>query len=353
MKKVHSIIITLITLIMVSCGGTTRKDDKSDNEEKRALISVLTVKDTLFNHYIELQGNVDTKQNIVINAEFGGALNAVFAQEGQNVKKGQLLAQIADGGLAQQLNQAITQSSLAKTTYQRQKRLWDQKIGSELEYLQAKTNYQTQATAVKQLQDQLSRTKITAPFTGTIDEIFADRGTVVSPGAPVMRIVNLDSMFIEAEVPEKYVKRLEAGVDVNVNFPILNEQLNTTIKQVSDYINPSNRSFKIMVDIPNDAENIKPNLTSRLKINDYTNPNAILIPQSIISEDAGGAQYVYIVDNANSTEEAVARKVIIKTGESQGDLVEVLGGLRNGNIVIKEGARNVKDGQKVKILNVE
>ncbi|MCB0374845.1 MAG: efflux RND transporter periplasmic adaptor subunit, partial [Sinomicrobium sp.] len=327
--------------------------DKLIVEEKRALVSVFVAKDTLFNHYLELQGSVDTKENIIINAEFGGNLTSVSVQEGQKVTKGDELAKIDDGGLARQLSQAKAQSSLAYTTYKRQKRLWEQKIGSEIEYLQAQTSYQTKLNTVQQLEAQLSRARIKAPFTGTIDEIFAEQGTVVSPGTPVMRIVNLDSMYIEAEVPEKYIKGIRDSIDVTVNFPILNKEIRTKIKQVSDFINPASRSFKITVDIPPDeAQGIKPNLTARLKINDYTNPNAILIPQDIISEDAQGRQYVYVVNlyNAEGAEDPVAKKVFIKTGETQEDLIEALDGIKEDNIIIKEGARNVKDGQKVKVI---
>ncbi len=358
MKKIIILIsiAAFVASFSISCGGDSKKDkdkDKAEAAGKHALVSVFTAKDTLFNHYLELQGNVDTKQNIIINAEYGGNLINVFAQEGQKATQGDVLARISDGGLARQLDQARAQAALASTTYKRQQRLWKQKIGSEIEYLQARANYKTQSNTVKQLQEQLSKTSITAPFTGTIDEIMTEKGTVVSPGTPIMRIVNLDSMFIEAEVPEKYIKGIKDSVDVNINFPVLGVDISAKIKQVSNYINPSNRSFKITVDIPNETGNIKPNLTARIKINDYTNPNAILIPQDIISEDAEGKQYVYIVDGVYNSEEAIAKKVFVKTGESQGDLVEILEGIRKGNVIIKEGARNVKDGQRIKILKLE
>lgn len=372
MKKIYIVLFTaLVTASLGGCGGKKSEDDstgKSTVKERSALVSVLQAKETPFNHYIELQGSVNTKENIVINAEFGGNLTRVMVEEGQNVKKGQELARIDDGGLAQQISQAKAQSGLAYETYKRQKKLWDQKIGSQMEYLKAETDYRSKANTVNQLKSQLSRARIKAPFTGTIDEIFAEQGTVVSPGMRVMRIVNLDSMHIEAEVPEKYIEGIKDSVDVNVNFPILNKEISTKIKQVSDFINPSNRSFKIVVDIPaEEVSGIKPNLTARLKINDYSNPSAILIPQDIISENAQGKQYVYVVDNAfgdegdnsgsaeneDGTEVAVgpvARKVFIKTGQTQDDMIEVLEGIAAGDVIVKDGARKVKDGQKVRII---
>ena len=373
MKNICIAILTSLVIVsFTGCGNNSEKGkDKGPTKntaERRALVSVFLAEKAPFNHYIELQGSVNTKENIIINAEFGGNLTSVVVQEGQNVTKGDELAKIDDGGLARQLNQAKAQSSLAYTTYKRQKRLWEQKIGSEIEYLQAQTSYQTKLNTVKQLESQLSRARIRAPFTGTIDEIFSEQGTVVSPGTPVMRIVNLDSMFIEAEVPEKYIEGVKDSIDVNVSFPILNKEINTKIKQVSNFINPSNRSFKIVIDIPSEEiPGIRPNLTARLKINDYSNPRAILIPQDIISENAQGRQYVYVVDNAFDAENEnsdpvanedgsedspgpVARKVFIKTGETQDDLVEVLEGIKEGNVIVKDGARKVKDGQKVRII---
>ncbi|WP_340076048.1 efflux RND transporter periplasmic adaptor subunit [Leptobacterium sp. I13] len=325
---------------------------KLDTVKKLALVSSFTVKDTLFNHYVEIQGSVDTKQNIIIFAEYSGVLYKIYVKKGEAVKKGQLLAKIDDGGLSQQLAQMQVQANLAKTTYERQKRLWDQKIGSEIQYLQAKSTYEAQSEAVAQMRNQLAKTSITAPFSGIIDEIFSEQGSVVAPGREIMRIVNLNDMYIEAEVPEKYLADIKKGTHVQVEFPILGETVNTKVRQVSNYINPNNRSFKIEVGVPNTSGNIKPNLTAKLRINDYTNKAAILIPQSIVSENADGEQYVYIASSIiDSSKEAIAQRAIIETGKTQGDIVEVIKGVASGDAIIKEGARSVKDGQKVKLIN--
>ena len=323
---------------------------KKDANHKLALITVIAAKDTVFNHYLELQASVQTKENIVLNAEMGGILQQVYVTEGQNVTKGQTLGKIDDGGLSSQLAQLETQAALAKTTYERQQNLWNQKIGSEIQFLQAKTNYNAQLKAVAQMKSQLAKTIIRAPFTGTIDDIITEKGSVVGPGTPVMRIVSLNNMYLEAEVPEKNIGSVKKGSEVIVNFPVLGESLNTKVSQVSNYINPENRSFNIQVAVPNKNGKIKPNLTSKIQIKDYSNPNAITVPISIISENAEGEQYLYIADNLNKDGNAIAKKVIIKTGQSQNGSIEITEGIKDGDQIINEGARSVKDGQKVSII---
>lgn len=326
---------------------------KNDTIQNETLVTALTIKDTIFNHFIEVQGNVETKQNVVVYPEFQGTLTKVFVKEGQRVTKGQTLARIDDGGLSSQLAQTEAQAALAKTTYERQKRLWEQKIGSEIQYLQAKTQYESSENMVNQMKSQLGKTAVRAPFSGIIDQVITDQGTVVAPGQAIFRIVNLSNMFVTSEVPESYLASVVPGKKVDVMFPILGKKIESTIRQTGNYINPSNRSFTIEVDVPNKDGQVKPNLTARLSINDYTAENAILIPLSVINENSEGDQYVYTAFAKADSEEnkTVAKRQIIKTGKTQGDLIEVIEGLKNGDQVIVEGARSVKNDQEIKILN--
>jgi len=324
-----------------------------DPQEKIPLITTFHAKESIFNHFVELQGNVNTNQNLVIYPEFSGVLSGVYVKEGQKVSKGQILAKIDDGGLSQQLSQLKIQSNLAKTTFERQERLWNQKIGSEIQYLQAKAAYESQLEATKQLQQQIGKTVVRAPFSGTIDDVITDQGSVVAPGqSQLFRIVNLDDMYIETDVPERYVSDIIKGKEVNVVFPFLGKEINAKVRQAGNFINPANRTFRVEVAIPNKDTAIKPNLTAKLKINDYTNKKAILIPQSIISENAEGQQYVYTITNKVENKARVKRE-FIETGRTQGDYIEVLSGIVNDEEIIDEGARSVKDGQEVKILVVE
>ena len=389
MRKIYSLLV--ITIVLISCGEkkatsieeivskrtlkelTAKKKEISsqleainkdleainnaisskDTVKKLPLITTFTAKSTVFNHFLEVQGNVKTKQNILIYPEMPGILKSVFVKEGQRVNKGQLLAKIDDGGLSNQVAQLEATTQLAKTTFERQKRLWEQKIGSEIQFLQAKTSYESQKNSLKQLKSQQSKSDIRAPFSGTIDDVMKEPGTVIAPGqgSEVFRIVNLNNMYIEAEVPERYIASITKNKVVKVNFPVLGTTAESKIRQVGSFINPNNRSFKIEVPVSNKSGNVKPNLTAKLQINDYTDTDAILIPQSIISENASGDQYIYIIKNKNSNNEAIAERLIIKTGKTQGNYIEVLENLSAGTEIIKEGARSVNNGQTVKVIN--
>lgn len=325
-----------------------------DTTKHVPLITSIVAKAEVFNHILELQGNVTTKNLLTITPEYNGILTHVYVKEGQHVSKGQILAKIDDGGLSQQLAQLKIQTGLAKTTFERQQRLWEQNIGSEIQFLQAKSTYESQQEAVNQMHQQISKTTVKAPFSGTIDDIITEQGSVVAAGqSQLMRIVNLENMYIETEVPERYVSDVTKGKNVTVSIPVLGQTIETKIRQAGDFINPANRTFKIEVEIPNKDKTIKPNLTARLKINDYTSDKALLIPQSVVSENAEGEQYIYIVTNKDSKNIGTAKRIIIETGKTQDDIIEVLKGLEEGAEIIKEGARSVRDGQSVEVLKID
>jgi len=324
--------------------------EELDTLKRNPLVTALTIKNEIFTHYLELQGNVKTKQNVLVYPEMAGTLESVLVKEGQRVTKGDVLAIIDDGGMAQQVAQLEATTELARTTFERQKRLWDQKIGSEIQFLQSKTNYQAQKNSLAQLKKQLEKSSITAPFNGIIDDVIKDQGTVVAPGpgSEVFRIINLQNMYLEADIPESYIASIKKGKDVEVDFPIIGKMVKTTIRQTGNFINPANRTFKAEISVPNKDKSIKPNLTAKLKINDYTNPSAILIPQSIISENAEGKQYVYVIEKIKGNI-GFAKQVVVTTGRTQGDVIEILSGVSSGDLLIEAGARSVKDGQKIKI----
>ena len=323
-----------------------------NKDRNTPLITTITTSEQQFNHFIELQGNVKTKQNVLVYPEMPGILNKVYVKEGQKVKKDQILATIDDGGLSQQLMLLESNEQLAKTTFERQKRLWDQQIGSEIQYLQAKTSYDSQKNATRQLKKQLDKFTIRAPFSGIIDDVFKEKGTVVAPGpgAEIFRIINLSNMYIETDVPESYISSIKKNKMVEVNFPILGRSYDSSIRQVGNFINPSNRTFRIEVGIPNLDGEIKPNLTAKLRLNDYSNSNAILIPQSIISENAKGQQFIYVVKDNKEKNQVYAERLVIETGKTNGDFIEVTKNLDANVEVILEGARSVNNGQVVKVI---
>lgn len=326
-----------------------------DGNAKLPLVSTMTIEPQEFHHYLELQGDVMTDENVLVYPEMAGTLLRVYVKEGQRVSKGQLLASIDDGGLSSQLAQMKTQLELAKTTFERQKRLWDQNIGSEIQYLQAKTQYEAQESAVEQMKSQVGKSSIRAPFSGIVDDVIKDQGTVVAPGpgSEVFRIVNLSNMYVEVQVPEAHLANVTPGKDVEVYLPILGSTVKSKVRQTGNFINPGNRSFSVEIPVPNKDGKVKPNLTAVAKINDYTNQEAILIPQSVVSENATGDQYVYLTKQNDANDEVISQKAIIGLGKTQGDFVEVISGLSAGDQIIIEGARSVKENQQVKVLNSE
>lgn len=322
-----------------------------DTNKKLPLVTVSQLKAQNFEHFIEVQGDVLTDQNILIFPEFSGILKKVHVQMGDNVKEGQLLATIDDGGLREQLQSAEYQAELAKTTYERQERLWKKNIGSEIQYLNAKTNAQASQKAVEQLREQLEKTQIKAPFNGIVDDIIADEGQLLAPGqSAIIRVVNLSDMYVKSDVPESYLSTVSKGKKAMVHLPVLDTTITASISKVSNYINPDNRTYKVEIDLPTSHALVKPNLMAKVNVNDYSNPKAILVPQSLISENSEGSQYLYKAKMNSNGKTAIAEKVIIKTGLKQGDVIEVLEGLQANDIIIKEGARTVKDQQEVEII---
>jgi len=321
-----------------------------DPNKKNPLVKTVTLKDSLFTHYIEIQGNVETKENIVISPEYSGILTQVYVKAGQKVSKGQLLARIDDGGMSSQLAQAETQLALARTTFERQKNLWDQKIGSEIQFLQAKTSLESQQKVVSQIKSQLNKTNVTAPFSGTIDEVITEKGKVVAPGMNLFRIVNLNNMYVTANVPENYISQLKVGAVVEVYLNSLGKTYQGKVRQVGNYINPNNRTFGIEIALPNPDNLLRPNQVAVLKIEDYKNPKALLLPENIIQENAEGKKIVYTVANVDSKNNAKAVQKTVELGYTTGAFVEIKSGLEPGEMVVTDGAKSLKDGITVEVI---
>jgi RND family efflux transporter MFP subunit len=327
------------------------KINELDKTKHQTIVTTLTLKDTIFKHYTEVQGDVETNQNIIIYPQFSGTLTQIYVKEGQTVSKGQLLAKIDDGGLSSQLAQVQAQTALAETTFERQSRLWEQKIGSEIQFLQAKTNYQAAKNSLAQLQKQLDKTNVRAPFNGTIDQIITDQGSLVNIGqSPLMRIVNTSDMYVKADVPENYLGKVNKGSEVLVDFISIGKTYTGKIRQVSNYINPDNRSFSIQVALPNKDNILKPNLIATIKLNDYISNNTIVIPNSIVQKNSNNESLIFIYTPEQNNSGTV-KQTVIKTGKEQNGSIEVLDGLKPGDMIVIEGARTLRDGQEVSTKN--
>ena len=315
--------------------------------ETEALVSVVTIKDTVFNHYLEVQGNVNTKENILVQPEFSGTLTTLNVKAGQRVAKGQILGKVDDAGMSQQLASIENQYALAKTTFERQKNLWDKKIGSEIQFLQAQAQMISAQKSVAQMRAQVAKTVIRAPFSGTIDEVFVERGQVVAPGPQgLMRIVNLSNMYVSTTVPETYIGKLKPGTEVDVFLTSLGKTYKGKVRQVANFINPSNRSFGIEVSVPNPDNLLRPNQVAKLKIIDYTIKNAIVVPTNVVQEDGEHNKFVFIATNVNG-KSGVAKKVLVKVGKSSNNVTEILSGLAANDVIVTEGANTIADGMKL------
>lgn len=324
---------------------------KMNTNTSLPLVAAIQAQPALFDHYVSLQGTVKTLQNVLVYPEMPGILKSIAVRKGQRVKKNDLLALLDDGGLAAQFEQAKSQLALAKTVFERQERLWKQEIGSEIQYLQAKTNFESAQSAVAALEMQFNKSFVRAPFDGSVDQVFKEPGVFVSPGqgAELFRIVNLDEVYLEVDVPESHVATVKKGTKALVYLGALATEIEAQVSQRSNVINPSNRSFKIEVALPNKDGAIKPNLTATVQLNDYSKEQAILVVQSIVSENADGQQYCFVLRQEGDT--YFAERRIVQTGKTQGDFIEVLDGIKPGELLITEGAKKVTDGQQVQYIN--
>ena len=323
-----------------------------DENERLTLVSKYEIQQTIFNTYIEAQANLKTRKNVLILPEFQGTLEKVFVSEGQKVKKGQLLAEINDSGLNEQYEQMVIQAEFAKENFERTQRLWDNNIGSEMQYLKSKTDYEASKKMVDQMKDRLSKTKIYAPFDGEIDEIISNVGSNLIPGvSQILRLVNLDIIYAESFVSEKYISFIGEGTEAIVQIPLLNMEYRSSVNQTGNFINPSNRTFRIEVPVENFDNRIKQNLDAKIKINIYKKDDAIVIPLRIIREDALGKNFVYVMYEDNKEGVYLTSKQFITLGNKSEDKVEVTEGLDLGDIVVLEGAYSVEDSQRVKLID--
>ena len=323
-----------------------------DENERLTLVSKYEIQQTIFNTYIEAQANLKTRKNVLILPEFQGTLEKVFVSEGQKVKKGQLLAEINDSGLNEQYEQMVIQAEFAKENFERTQRLWDNNIGSEMQYLKSKTDYEASKKMVDQMKDRLSKTKIYAPFDGEIDEIISNVGSNLIPGvSQILRLVNLDIIYAESFVSEKYISFIGEGTEAIVQIPLLNMDYRSSVNQTGNFINPSNRTFRIEVPVENFDNRIKQNLDAKIKINIYKKDDAIVIPLRIVREDALGKNFVYIMLEDNKEGVYLTSKQFITLGNKSEDKVEVTEGLALGDIVVLEGAYSVEDSQRVKLID--
>lgn len=317
---------------------------KLDTNKRLPSVTVFNAKEKLFQHFIEVQGTVEADQSVELYPENSGSITNIYVKEGQKVYKGQTLIQIDNSVLKSSIVELETQFELAKTTFERQKRLWDQNIGSEIQFLQAKAQKEGLENSLESLKAQEKKLKISAPFSGTIDEMFAKIGGLAAPMIPAVRLVNLNQIHVESEVTETYLKYILKGTQVELFFPSIGKNISANVSQVGNYINPNNRSFKVRVDINNQNNELKANLLADIKINDFKKMG-IVIPAKLIQKDREGKQYVYTVIKEKGN--YLSKKNYIKAGMTYETDAFIIEGIQIDDLIVDKGARLIKANEMV------
>jgi RND family efflux transporter MFP subunit len=322
--------------------------ENPDTTAKIELVEVSEIKIQEFNHYVEVQGSVDGEDNIYVAPKMSGIITSVYVKEGDVVKKGQILAQIDDAIIRQSLDELQTQHVFATNLYNKQKNLWDKKIGSEVQYLTAKNNKESLDKKMITLKEQLDMSRIIAPISGSIEEVGVKVGQIATPAPnmPAFRMVNFSKVKVTAEVAEAYSPKIHKGDKVIINFPDYNEEIETVISFSSKFINPVNRTFTIESRLNPGKMEFRANMIALIKINDYKKSNAVVIPVNIIQKDGSG-DFVYVV--ADKMNLKIAKKCNIKSGQNYNGNVEVLEGLKAGDKIIVTGYQNLEDGEAIKL----
>lgn len=316
-----------------------------DSTEKRKFITTYTASVDTFQHFFEVYGNVESDKAAVIYAEAAGVVREITVNEGEEVSKGQKLVALDTEIIDRNIEEVHKSLELANTLYEKQQRLWEQNVGSEVQYLEAKNRKESLETSLATLREQKRKSTVFAPFNGVVDKVYPKIGEMASGQAPIVRIVNVSEVYIVADVSERYIGEIKKGdkVDIIVNR---RDTITSQITKIGNYINPANRSFEVRVDVSGGIDKVKPNSLVVLKINDYTNQNAVIVPSSVIMQDGHGEDYVFVMDAENGKQGTV-RKQLVGVGQSYQGRTILTGGVKSGEKVVAKGSRSVRQGDKV------
>lgn len=320
--------------------------DKNLSEGNLVTVNVVEIKPELFRRFIDVQGTVESDKAASISAKMSGQIVKVYVQTGSIVKTGDKLIQIDDEILKKNLDEVQNSLDFANVMYNKQKRLWEQKAGSEVQYLQAKNQKEQLEKRVVSIKEQISYSIITAPFSGVIDGVVPKEGELVSPGLPVIRLTSMSGVKVSAEVSENYIASMSVGDPVIISFPDLNKNIEGKISVITRLINSSNRTFKVEIKLPSLPAGLRPNQYCSIAINDISKDNTLLAPLAVIQK-SGDNSFVFVAEKASQDE--IAKKVFVKTGLSYKDKIEILEGLKQGDKIITAGAFDVADGQTIAV----
>lgn len=373
-----NILIVAVLLGLISCGGEPTLEDKKaaleakkvelaklenevkkmeqellaedptlgEKEEAGILVEVKKVAPESFEHYFEVNGSLEAIEQANISPEQGGQIKRIMVKEGDKVAAGTVLAQLNTSVIQANLDELDNGIELAQTVFDRQSRLWEQNIGSEIQYLEAKNKLESLEKKRETLLAQIAMSTIKAPFSGVVDVIHMKEGELAAPGMPIITLVNMSEMKVKADVSENYVQAVKTNAKVDVDFPSFGISTKATIRSVSNIINPMNRTFNVEVRIPNTTGTLKPNGIATLRIKDFEADEALVVPAISIGNDAKGA-FLFVVNEQDG--KSTATKKYITSGRSSDGRTMVTEGLKAGDSVVVEGYNEIANGDLVKI----
>ena len=310
-------------------------------------VRILPVEKGLFQHFIQVQGMIESDNNILVAPQSSGIVKKIHVYAGSKVTRGQLLAELDGSILESSIAEVENGLKLAKTIFERQQRLWNKNIGSEIEFLQAKNNKESLEKRLATLKEQYKLAKIFSPLSGTVDKVLIKEGEMAAAGMGAIRVVQLSNLKIKVDLSEIYITRIKKKDLVHVNIPVTGREFDLRVDAVSQVIDPENRTFQIEMKIPKAEAGIKPNMLSVLTINDYSNHEALTVPVNIIQE-TGTGKFIFVAEQKNG--DWIARRRSVRTGKSYSDRIEVLSGLQEGEHVVTVGYQNLADGQNIAVV---
>jgi RND family efflux transporter MFP subunit len=322
-------------------GANPGSQTHSAAAEQPAAVRIETIEPSLFSHTISAQGMLESEKNILVSPLASGAVKKIHVALGDQVEQGRLLAELDASVLQSSLAEVEASLSLARTIFEKRERLWQKKIGSEVEYLQAKTGKESLEKRLATLNEQLALTKITAPLSGTVDDILIKEGETAPAGFGAFRLVQRSRLKVKAALSENFVSRIRRGDSVRIRIPVAGLEFERRIDAVSQIIDPRNRTFQVEVFLPGD-DRIKPNMMAVLTITDYRNPDALSVLKNIVQE-TGQEKFLFVAESNGG--KFVARKRIVRTGLESENRVEILEGLSKGEAVVAFGFQKLADGQ--------
>ena len=318
--------------------------DTSNQSKVEKVVEVEVVSPEAFASTVEVMGKIDLDNNAYLSAMQGGTVTKIFVKEGSYVKVGQTLAQLDDEVMIKSMAQARQAVSFTTDLYNKQKALWDQKIGSEVQFLNSKNNMESAQNQLNTLLQQKELMKIKAIYPGVVDQVAIKLGQLVSPGLPAFRIVGTKGLKLNASIPESYIGKVQKGNSVNIYFPDLNKEISGKVNYLSNIIDPLSRTVTAEISLPDNHKELKTNMVGILRINDYSRKDAIVIPVKNLLKSADG-YYVFIAEKSDSG--LLAKAKVIKTGVVSGDKIEVLDGLKKGDQLITVGFQSIHDGDNL------